>query len=681
MSDKRRNIPERSSDSSCSDRSRSPPRKEKREKREKRNARRSDSKSKSKSPKKHDKRRPRSKSRSASKSKSKSPNKKWGKKDRRSKSRSASKSKSKSPKKDKREKRSWSRSKSKSPTKKGKTERSKSRSRSCSNSSKSSCSSKSSRSSKSKSRSRSPKRERSRSRSCSPNRFEWCDVYQYFKNRLVCDNDLMVAGSSAYTNLTNTTNDIIPTNHLVVYNNPVVNYNIDHFVFGSPFFVREDGIYILFFVINVDTAAQFTIFVNGVMMPLTCTGTNAGAGQLLVRSMLPLKKNDQVIIRNYITSSNSLYAICGAGGTQQGNSSSCLLMKIEPLNPAEPKEGQELCHKKKHLFKKVKEALMCDKELMVKGFDVAGTFTTTVGQLVPLEGDINFAQQNHVTDLTWNIANPSQVIIKESGVYKLFFLLTSQTAIQFAMTVNGVAVESTTEGSNKGAGQLSSRAILTLKKGDIVTVRNHSSQNGAVQLTDHAGGANATISAVLTIFKVAPVCKPVYKDVPKCVAEELECWYEPLKNYLLCKEYLQIAGCKAHVSIANSFIQTLLPNEPFRWSTPVLKSHHIKYIPGDTFITIEKSGLYDVFADIATNEPLQIALFVNNVAVPITNFGRDSGSNRCVMRQFVALKRGDVISINNYLSTSASVTTVENAGGNNVGNNALFMAFFLHPIC
>jgi len=283
--------------------------------------------------------------------------------------------------------------------------------------------------------------------------------------------------------------------------------------------------------------------------------------------------------------------------------------------------------------------------------------------------------------LTWNVANPSQVVIKQDGIYKLFFMITEQTAVQFAFTVNGVAVESTTEGTNKGAGQLTSRALLTLKKGDIVTVRNHSSQNGAAQITDHAGGANASISVVLTVFKIAPICKPVYKEVPHCVAEELECWYEPLKNYLLCKEYLQIAGAKAYFSIVNSLIQTVLPNAPFYWSTPVLKEHHVKFTPGDNFLKIEKTGLYDIFADIATNEPLQIALFVNGVAVPITNFGRDSGSNRCIIRQFVALKCGDVISIRNYLSTSPSVTTVSNAGGNNVGNNLLIMAFFLHPIC
>jgi hypothetical protein len=315
---------------------------------------------------------------------------------------------------------------------------------------------------------------------------------------------------------------------------------------------------------------------------------------------------------------------------------------------------------------------------MPKGFNITGTFTSNLSQTVPLEGDVNFSQQQAVNGLTWNVANPSQVVIKKDGVYKLFFLLTEQTASQFSLAVNGIPIESTTQGTNKGAGQLTSREILPLRKGDIVTVRNHSSQNGNALITDHAGGANPVISLILTIFKLAPICKPVYKPVPKCVEEALECLYKPLRQYLLCKDYLQIDGSKAYFSLTDSLVQTVPQNASFYWATPTVPDRNIKFIPGETTITVQYSGLYDVFGDIATNEPVQFCLFVNGVAEPSSNFGRDSGGNRCMMRQFVYLKKGDVLSVRNFLSTSVSVTTTANSGGNNVGNNAVIMAFLLH---
>jgi len=48
---------------------------------------------------------------------------------------------------------------------------------------------------------------------------------------------------------------------------------------------------------------------------------------------------------------------------------------------------------------------------------------------------------------------------------------------------------------------------------------------------------------------------------------------------------------------------------------------------------------------------------------------------------FVVLKKGDVVSIRNFLSTSAAVNTIANAGGEAVGNNAVFMMAYLRPVC
>lgn len=559
-----------------------------------------------------------------------------------------------------------------------------------SNKSKSRSSSKSSSYKKYKNR-----KDKSRSKSCSSSsssseehhkKYEFCDIYNYMKNRLVEDDQLMVYGSEAYTNETNTVSESIPVNHVITYNQNVIDYNIDYTSHGSPFFVRKSGVYICFFIVAVDTAAQFTVFINGVEQPYTCVGTNAGAGQIINRCMLKLKENDNVLIRNYITTSAVLNSNIYSGGSQVGNSATCLMMKIAPYCAATVDECEEkdffhhLSHSKRKLFKQLQDKLVCDPELMMKGFNVTGTFSTKVSQVVNLESDVVFDTTSVVKGLGWNNSSPSQIVIQEDGVYKLFFSLTTNTAVQFALTVNGVAVESTTQGSNKGAGQLTSRALLSLKKNDVITVRNHSSLLGSVSISQNAGGLQPAISAILTVFKIANNCKPVRKEVPCHLAKKLNCLYDKFRTYLLYKDELQITGSPSYFSYVNSSLQTVNQNDPFYYATTVL-NYCVRYRPGDATITIKEDGVYDLFADIATNEPLQITLFVNGVPNPTTIFGRDSGANRCIIRQFAELRCGDVISINNYLSASVNVTTVENSGGNFIGNNTVFMAFKLRNLC
>lgn len=542
---------------------------------------------------------------------------------------------------------------------------------------------------KEKSRSNSRSRSRSNSRSsCSSDghkKYEFCDMYNYMKNRLVEDKELMVAGSDAYENSIDNTIDTIPVNHIIPFDIENINYNIDYIKRGSPFFVRKSGVYIIFCVISVDTAAQFTIFVNGNVVPSTCVGTNAGAGQVVNRCLLKLKENDNILIRNYISTSATLYSTINSGGTQTGNSSTCLMMKIAPYNAAEVDECKEkeffhhLSHSKKRLFRALQEKLECDNELMMKGFNVTGTFFTKVTQTVALEGDIVFDTFSNVNGLTWNGTAPTQVTIKEDGVYKLFFVINTNTSAQFAMTVNGVAVETTTQGANKGAGQISSRSLLALKKNDIVTVRNHSSLLGPVVISQNAGGLQASVAAILTVFKIANVCKPVHKKVPCHVEKKLKCLYEKFRTYLLYKDELQINGSCAYLSVVNPSVQTVVQNDPFYFST-IVEQRHLDYRPGDYQLTIKESGLYDVFVDIATNESLQMAIFVNGIVQPITIFGRDSGANRCILRQFITLHRDDVVTVRNYLSAAVNNTTTENSGGNYIGNNAVFMLFKLRPV-
>lgn len=524
----------------------------------------------------------------------------------------------------------------------------------------------------------------SSSSSDSEHKFNFQELYQYFKNRLIEDNHLMVAGSNAYINSVSDTQQVIPRDYPVNINNVTLAYNIELPVLDAPFFVRESGIYVLFFVINTDNSAQFTVFVNGVANMYTTIGTNSGAGQVVSRHLLRLNKDDNVLIRNYESSSTTVKSQLYSGGLNPGVDMTILMAKIAPLHTPEKdcEKARCLSKKKKFLFKKLTKKLYWDKELMIRGFDIMGTFFTKDTQMVNTESDVKFDSQQNVHGLLWNPtgSNPEQVKILEDGVYKLFFMTNTNTAGQFAVSVNGVPVETTTQGTSKGANQMSIRAILELKQNDIISIKNHTSANGSVIISEHAGGKYKNISAILNMFKIAPLVKPVIKPVDCKVVKKFECYYELFRNYLLCKDYLQITGSPAYLSVTDSTHQAIAVNEPINWSTLVHK-HDVGFTQGKNYFVVEKSGVYDIFADVIADEPIQYAMFVNGVPNDTTIFGRDSGANRCLMRQFIKLSRGDVITLRNYESNGGTVNIAVNPGGELPGQSIQFMAFLLRQSC
>jgi hypothetical protein len=514
------------------------------------------------------------------------------------------------------------------------------------------------------------------------------DVYKYYKWKLLQDDQLMIGGSSCYGNLINNVSLVMPTSYPAEYSNLLVNNNINYNYVGAPVYVREDGVYIVFFIALTDQSCQFTIFVNGVQENLTTLGSNAGAGQLISRHMLRLKKDDNVVVRNYVSNNSAVTSKLYTGGSNAGNDLTFLLLKIAPLCPpvydCKNWEVFEKClsKRKKVLFKKLLDKMLCDKDLMLKGFNVRGTFYTKLQQSVVTEGDVAFDNYSNVNGLAWNPTsiNPEQIKIMEDGVYKVFGLLTTNTAVQFALCVNGTPLEFTTQGTNRGAGQLTLRSLLELKKNDILTLRNHTSPNGQIVLSQNAGGSDASISAIITVFKCAPLCKYVNKHCDIDCGEYYKCSYDKFKNYLLCNDKLQIAGSGAYGSYVSATHQTVAVNKAFDWNNNVI-NYNLVHQPGTEMVIVERDGVYDIFGDIITDEPAQLTIFVNDVPDLSTVFGRDSGATRCLMRQFVKLNKGDVVTVRNYESSIGALNTAINPGGNLVGQSVLLMLFMLSPNC
>ena len=149
---------------------------------------------------------------------------------------------------------------------------------------------------------------------------------------------------------------------------------------------------------------------------------------------------------------------------------------------------------------------------------------------------------------------------------------------------------------------------------------------------------------------------------------------------MLYKDKLQIAGSKSYLSTIASSSQKIITNDSIKWSTNCI-DYQLEHIQGKDHAIIEKTGLYDIFVDVITDEPAQLTLFVNNSPDNSTIFGRDSGANRCLMRQFVKFNKGDILTIRNWESNSGTINSAENAGGHQVGVNCIWTMFMLDPDC
>lgn len=511
------------------------------------------------------------------------------------------------------------------------------------------------------------------------------DIYKYYKNQLLLDQTLQVSGSDAYITSYNSSIQNITATYPVNFDFNDLNYNIDHPRFDAPFTVRTSGVYLLFFITTVQQAAQFTLFINGQPNIVSTTGNNAGSSQTIFRQMYQLNKDDVLVIKNYESAANSLNASLYVGGLLAGNNATFLLMKIAAVPSCENKRVCEnwdndcLSRRKHYLFKKLLDKMLCDHELMLKGYNIHGSFWTKNNQNWLTESSIAYDSYSNVVGLDWSAnSNPDQVKITEDGIYKLFFYVNTTTSVQMAFAVNGAPIDSTIMGSNKGAGQTSIRTLLPLKKGDVVTVVNHTSANGQVVVQQHSGGSLESLSAILTLFKIAPLCKPVI--VPDCkINSYYKKCYEKFRSFLLSNKCLQLTGTDTYFNYAALASQTIQVNQPIQWDLTTLQEN-ICHRQATTELVIENDGIYDLFVDVITGEPSQFTLFVNGVPDDSTLSGRDSGANKCLVRQFVRLNKGDVVDVRNYISSSVNVTTSLNSGGRLPGIPAFFMGFKLSNI-
>ena len=550
------------------------------------------------------------------------------------------------------------------------------------NSKKSSKSSSKSSSSSSRSKSKTSKKSNSSKKSTESEHKKFCfdEIYDCYKWKLLQDPKLMVGGSDAYVNVYNTIVDVIPTEYPHEMNNTSLIYGVDRPAGTVPYYVRESGVYMLMTVINSDQASQFSFSINGIQQQLSRVGNNSGAGQLLLESLIKLKKHDGVVVRND-NSGQPITSKLFNGGTNSGTNANFLLVKLAPYESAEKCcdwDDKCLSKKKLYLFKKLMDKLLVDPELMVQGFNNHGSFYTKLTQTIALEADYLWDNYQNVNGFIWNPSgsNAAEIKVLNDGVYKIAFLANTSTPAQACITVNGVPLDYTIAGINKGAAEFSIRAILLLNANDVITIRNHSSSVGSTVITALSGGTDPSNSAILTIFKVAPIVKPT---MPLCKLNKYyDELFEKFRCYLLNKDCLDLDGVSAYSLTNSNSKQILNIDDKVDWSTTNIQLK-VKHDQGYPTFTILEDGVYIVHCDMIFDQPAQICLYINGVEEMSAIAGRDSGGGKILLNQILALKVGDELEIRNDASYAGTLTTTINAGGIEVGLNAQFLLLKLSP--
>ena len=517
-----------------------------------------------------------------------------------------------------------------------------------------------------------------------------CDIeerYCYYKKHLLKDPSLMLAGSQVYADLYATVPVTIPIDTPLIYtiNDPAIR-NVEYTNRGGDVFVRESGMYLLNYSLETNESAQFAVFINNVVQPDTVTGTNSGSGQLVSNTVLKLKKNDSVTVRNYTSSviGGAVTIIQFGGGSQIQADVQFTLFKIAP-HPDDygtcDIENYKCHSDHEKLFCRLTEKLLCDPCLMVKGFDSYGTFYATTSQTISIESPVIFNLAFNHKGLEWT-PGTAAITVKDAGVYAIFAQVNTLQVAQFSIFVNGVALPGSIAGINKGASILSTRIVTELKCNDVVTWVNHTSAVPAVT-SQNPGGFLAAINAELNMVKISPPtcyepCKNEKCAENPCCKEEQYCEPEDVrefKRYLLHNCKLQIDGSK-YLSIGSTTQQSIATGNSIIWKRKSF-ARCVQNIQGKPEVHICEDGEYELIGAVNSSQPDQFTLFVNGKPWTKTTTGKDSGAASTIITYNLGLCKGDCLTLVNYQSLINPVVTSSNAGGTQVGVNAFLILYKL----
>ena len=521
-------------------------------------------------------------------------------------------------------------------------------------------------------------------------------LYKDLKQKLLKDKSLQVAGSDAYGSFYSLDGQQVNAGEPVLLQYVQTKRNIDLCTNKQHIYVRRDGLYMITVHVTPDGASQWTLFVNNLPQHDRTFGTYNSSGQITITYIIPLKANDSITLRNYVSASPTVSIPEIVGGIDPGANLEMVLEKIAPY-PEEKDECRENhkehkdhkdhdssdSDKKEHCLKKkfaiIKKWMKCDPSLILQGVDVYGAFYSTLLQSVNVNDSVLFDKNQNLNGLTHTLGT-GDITVSKDGIYVFVFIVNTTQACQFTLFVNGVPNQSTTAGINKGANVLQLRQQLELKAGDVVNVKNHVSAAGTITISQNAGGSLPGNNVEFIVSRISlPIALQDNCPVePACVLER-DCRYKLFKQYLLEDKCLELKGCVSYHLIDSTSSQKLYLEDPVVWNYNSI-TQKVYFKTGDSTVKVLESGIFYVQFDLQAKTPSQFTIFINGVADVSTITGIDSGSGQVSIRQLLELHKGDVLSVKNHSSFLNPVITVMNPGGTNPGINAIFLGQRFGPI-
>lgn len=329
------------------------------------------------------------------------------------------------------------------------------------------------------------------------------------KKWMKCDPSLMINGCTCYGSFYSTMEQDVAVDAPVLFEKNQNVQRMVHVLGSGDIKVLRAGVYVFVFIAQTSQACQFTLFINGVAEQTTTTGINKGANVIQLHQEIQLNAGDIVSIRNHVSATGTIRLIKNSGGVLTGVNTELILYRISPpmllLSDNDVFEPCQL--ERDSLYRKFKEYLLKDDCLTLRGSKAHTLVSSTLLQTLNLEDTVDFNLRGPTKNVFYKTGTDS-VTILEDGVYKINFDLQARQPSQFTVYVNNIPNDSTIAGTDSGSGQVSIRQLLQLHKGDVITVKNHSSFLNPVLTTMNPGGKKPGINVVFILKKLASIPKP-----------------------------------------------------------------------------------------------------------------------------------------------------------------------------
>lgn len=330
-------------------------------------------------------------------------------------------------------------------------------------------------------------------------------------------------------------------------------------------------------------------------------------------------------------------------------------------------------------FDIIKKMLVKDPYLQLDGVQAYINVYSTISQTIHTSESVRFEKTQQALNIDHTPGFP-EVVIRMDGLYYIMYTMESSESCQITFFINANPVHSTTSGISSGAGQLMQTALLPMKNGDILTVRNYRSSVTPLTILPNIGGTIQGTNTEMVVLRTSPY---PYDSAPSTSLErryeERQCEYElndkerhlfkKWTKKLLKDPKFMLRGSDAFGSFYSDSIQTVSLNSPVLFKKTAISCG--LNIQNDCEVVIQKSGIYMFVFLVGTTQSAQFTVFVNGNPDLTTTAGINKGGGQLALRQSLQLNVGDRVSVCNYLSNAGDVNLTANGGGTEVGVNPL----------